>query len=97
MADYDVSRGGRLIGTLTRTGVDFPWHHGTFEPAAAFESVRPLFDRERALLEGDRMEEWTAAWDAIAKPGLWLADRRDGPGIAELLVHFEGSHARWRT
>lgn len=66
MADYRAYRGDQLLGTLTRTGLEMPWWEGIFDPTPSFEAVRPLFDRERELLNADRMDEWDAAWDELA-------------------------------
>jgi hypothetical protein len=95
--DYRVYRGDVLLGTLTRTGADWPWWEGTFDGAPGFEAVRPLFDRERELLEADRMDEWGAAWEELAE-GLRL-EPLDGRGpITEFLLHIErdGRCASWR-
>jgi hypothetical protein len=97
MPDYRVSRGEVFLGTLTRTGSDMPWWEGTFDPAPGFEAVRPLFDRERELLDADRVDEWGAAWDELAE-GLRL-EPLDGRGpITEFLLHIEGDgrKASWR-
>jgi hypothetical protein len=37
-----------------------------FDLAPAFEEIRPLFDREPALLNVDRMNEWEATWESVA-------------------------------
>ena len=96
MPDYRVYRGGRLIGTLTRTDGDMPWENGTFKPAAGFAAVRKLFDRERALLDADRMDEWEAAWEEIAAPGLRLVPVAGGEEITDFVLHIDGSTAWWR-
>lgn len=97
MADYRVIRGEEVLGTLTRTGGEMFWEEGLFEPTPAFEAVRPLFDRENALLEADRIDEWCVVWDELAE-GLRL-EPLDGRGpIVEFLLHIEddGRLARWR-
>jgi hypothetical protein len=97
MADYRVYRGDRLLGTLTRTGMDMPWWEGTFDPVPGFEAVRPLFDRERELLEADRIDEWGAAWDELAE-GLRLEPLDGRAPIIEFLLQSEadGRRASWR-
>ena len=67
MPDYRVYRGDQLLGTLSRTGADMPWWDGTFDPAPGFDVFRPLFDRERELLNADRIEEWCVTWDELAE------------------------------
>lgn len=95
MPDYRVTRDGLLLGTLTRTGGDMPWWEGVFEPAPGFEAVRPLFDRERALLDADRLEEWEAAWDELAA-GLALEPLDGREPLTEFLLHIAGRQASWR-
>jgi hypothetical protein len=95
--DYRVYRGDVLLGTLTRTGSDMPWWGGAIDAAPGFEAVRPLFDRERELLDADRMEEWGAAWDELAE-GLRLEPLDGRDPITEFLLHIEadGRRASWR-
>ncbi len=97
MPDYLLYRGDVLLGSLNRTGSDMPWEEGTFDPYPAFEAVRSLFDRERELLDADRIDEWRAAWDELAA-GLKL-EPLDGRGsITEFLLHIDcnGRRASWR-
>jgi len=96
MPDLRLCRGDVLLGTLTSTDDDFPWHHGTFDPAPAFEEVRPLFDRERELLDAERFDEWEAAWEAVVALGLRLELTATGATIDEFLLHIEGNRAWWR-
>ena len=96
MPHYYLYRGEWLLGALTHTDDDFPWHNGTFEPAPEFEEVRPLFERELALLNADRMDEWEAAWGAIASLGLRLVPASAGADIDEFLLHIDGAQAWWR-
>jgi hypothetical protein len=96
MPDFRLYRGSELIGTLTRTDDDMPWHNGTFKPAAGFRVVRPFFDRERELLDADRMDEWQTAWDEIEALGLRLEPVAGGADITEFVLHIDGSKAWWR-
>lgn len=86
-----------LLGTLTRTGSDMPWWEGTFDAAPGFAVVRPLFDRERELLDADRMDDWETVWDELAE-GLRLEPLDDREPITEFLLHIEsdGRQASWR-
>lgn len=73
------------------------WQEGTFDPGPGFEAVRPLFDRERELLEAERMEEWEETWDELAEGR--ILQPLDGRGtIGEFLLHIEsdGRTARRR-
>jgi hypothetical protein len=94
--DYRVYRGDEFLGTLTETGLDMPWWEGVFDAAPAFEVVRPLFDRERELLDADRMDEWDAAWDDLAE-GLRLEPLDGSEPITEFVLHIDGDgRASWR-
>lgn len=95
--DYRVIRQGVLLGTLTRTGGDFPWWLGVFTPTPAFSAVRALFDRERECLESDEMEGWDEAWEELAE-GMVLEPVAGGEPITEFLLHIDadGRGAWWR-
>lgn len=98
MPNYHVVRNGLLLGTLTRTGSDMPWWQGEFDPAPGFESVRPLFDRERELLDADDdMDAWGRAYDELAV-GLVLEPLDGREPITDFLLHIEadGWQASWR-
>lgn len=98
MPDYRVVRDGVLLGTLTRTDSDPPWWEGAFEPAPDFESIRPLFDCERELLDADDdMDAWSFAYDELAN-GLVLEPLDGRDPITEFLLHIEadGRRASWR-
>ena len=74
-----------------------PWYEGIFDPVPEFASVRPLFDRERELLEADDIDAWCRAWDELAdKMVLEPLDGREA--ITEFLLHIEavGRQASWR-
>src|SRR5688500_13083229 len=93
-----VVRNGVMLGTLTRTGSDMPWWQGEFDPAPGFESIRPMFDRERELLEADEdMDAWGLAWDELAV-GMVLEPLDGRATITEFLLHIEadGRQASWR-
>ena len=96
MPDLHLYWEDRLLGTLTLTATDMFWHDGTFDPTSAFEEVRPLFDRERELLEADRMEEWQVAWGKVAALGLRLVPTKGRSEITEFLLHVDGTRAWWR-
>jgi hypothetical protein len=93
--DYRVYRGKTFLGTVTQTGTDMPFFEGTFEPAPGFRSVRRMFDRERQLLDADRMDEWQEAYDKLAV-GLRMEPTNGREPITELLLHIDGRLAWWR-
>jgi hypothetical protein len=95
---YRLLRGDKLLGTVTHHPAhdDFPWRGGVFEPTPEFDSVRPLFDEELRLLNADRMDEWTVAWDDIERPGLALEPLDGGSPITEFLIHIDGTKTWWR-
>jgi hypothetical protein len=96
VADHRVVRNGVLLGTLTRTGSDMPWWEGEFGPAPGFESIRPLFDRERELLEADEdMDAWGRAYEELAV-GLFLEPLDGREPITEFLLHIDRRQASWR-
>jgi hypothetical protein len=95
-ADFKLYRGGELLATLTRSGGDFPWCQGTYEPTSAFLTVRPLFDREWAILSEDRIDEWGLVWEEIQPPGLLLRPLDGRQDITEFLIHFDEERAWWR-
>ncbi len=42
---FYLKRGDTLLGVLELCGGSFPWHEFKFEPTAAFDEVRPLFEQ----------------------------------------------------
>jgi hypothetical protein len=96
MGDYELRRGSQRLATLTSTGLDMPWHQGSYDLAPAFEEVRPLFEREVSLLEADKIEEWQATWEEIANLGLVLRPLDGREDMTEFLIHFYEDEARWR-
>jgi hypothetical protein len=94
--DYRLYRGDELLGTITHTDDDFPWHNGTFDPTPEFEELRPLFEQELALLNSGKMDEWEMAWGAITAHGLRLVSRSPGADIDDFLLHIDGEQAWWR-
>lgn len=96
MPDYRVVRNGVLLGTLTRTGSDFPWWEGVFDRAPGFESIRPLLEQEGQLLETDEdLDAWGRAWDELSA-GMVLEPLDGRPPITEFLLHIDGRQASWR-
>jgi hypothetical protein len=41
---FHLKKAETLLGVLEIYGGDFPWHDCNFEPTAAFDEFRPLFD-----------------------------------------------------
>ena len=94
--DYQVVRDGVLLGTLARTGSDQPWWLGDFDAAPGFESFRPVFERERELLEADDdLDAWGRAWDELSA-GMVLEPLDGREPITEFLLHIDGRQASWR-
>ena len=97
MRTFEIYADNVHLGTITEQGnFDMFWAEETFTPAPAFASFQPLFDRERRLLEADRMEEWQEAWDEIEQHGLRLVPADGSEPISEFLVHIDGRTAWWR-
>ncbi|MEV0494255.1 hypothetical protein [Streptomyces atratus] len=96
---WRLLRGPDPVGDIVIDDRDFPWLQGRFVPGLAYESVRPLFEREPALI--DHIEEgpaavaaWEAAYDEIERI-LTLVCPDNGP-VAEFLLHIDGERAWFR-
>jgi hypothetical protein len=73
--DFLVYVGEKLIGEAKGATDDMPNIIARFEPTAAFEDVRHLFEREYALIKG-APSEWTKIKNDIFSLGLRL-ERKD--------------------
>ena len=94
--DWALKRDDVVLGYLTDCRVSQPVFHCKFRPTAEFESVKHLFDRELALLNENRMDEYEAAYDEIDELGLHLSPPEGQPIISEFLLHIEGDAAWFR-
>jgi hypothetical protein len=96
---YYLYRGKKLLGTITHTSDDFPWHQGVFEPEPCFDEVKHLFNQELKLLENDELTDgkWDAVWTEITRPGLKLIPISGGKDIEKFLLHIDGEETWWRT
>ena len=95
---YKLYRGDILLGTLTHTKNDFPWHWGTFDATEQFALVKPLFEQEIKLIDDldSNMQKWEEIWEEITKPGLRLISNMDNKEINEFLIHIDGTEVWWR-
>lgn len=99
---YQLTRGGVVLTILRPDGharfADYPSIEGSYETTPAFEEVRPLFEREAALLDVDHEPgntEWLEIWEVLKAPGLFLEPAR-GKGRLDLLwIHFVEDRAWW--
>jgi hypothetical protein len=91
-----VARDGSVLGEIAIEEADFPWLRGRFTARPAYADVRPLFERESALLEriDEAEEEWEAAYAAIREAVSLHAP--PGRPVAEFLLHIEGDEAWFR-
>ena len=90
-------RGDVVLGEITLTHDDFPWHYGKFEAGTEFRSVSHLFETElRVLKETQGTGEWDKAYDLISSAGLRLEPVGPGKVINDPLVHIQGDVAWWR-
>ena len=48
--DFVLIEGQTLLARISNITSDQPWFEADFDPTPAFEKVRPLFERARALL-----------------------------------------------
>lgn len=87
-----LKRAKTLLGVLKLSGADFPWHYFKFEPTAAFDEVRPLFDRKET--DWDNHERASQQIEAL---GLRLVDATDGEEVKNSsLLYIQGHEARLR-
>jgi hypothetical protein len=87
-------RGQTLLGSIEVdwAKADFPWHGGAFTPTEHFDSVRPLFDAERALR--GQPPEWDEAYARIVRLGLRLVSE-SGKVHDQVLVHIIQGQEAW--
>lgn len=94
---YAFFRGDVLLGDISPTHSDFPWHYGDFEPTDDFQAVAELFETELAALESSKGPgDWDAVYDIISNPGLRLEPYGPGKSINNPLIHIQGDKAWWR-
>lgn len=84
-----------VLGSIEITGGDFPWLSGTWSPTAAFAEVKPLFERQLALLEQEHDDNWDDAYRDTWRAGVRLFVP-DGRQVPEFLLHIDGSDAWFR-
>ena len=98
---WKLMRGDLELGELDLPAMDMPFWDGTFEPAPAFDAVRPLFEAELAaggdLRTAEEVEAWERAWAAIDALGLSLDPGDGGEPVTEFVLHvFDNGTARMR-
>ena len=90
-------RGDKMLGTVTHTTDDFPWHWGTFGPSQNFLEVKHLFDKELSLVEsGELDDKWEEIWSEINTPELHLVSVSGEKEITNFLIHINGNETWWR-
>ena len=92
---YLLTRGAELLGTLRPDGADFPWVYCTFEPTAAFEEVRELFD-EFAAADAEDFGAQDECFARIEALGLRLESEEDSRGPGEFFIVIRGDKASIR-
>ncbi|MER7312071.1 MULTISPECIES: hypothetical protein [Streptomyces] len=93
---WQLRQDDRLVGTLTLEEIDMFWSDCHFEPAPAWDDLRPLFDASRdAWVRGDE-EAALAADEAIHAEGLILVPDEGGDPITDFLIRINGETARFR-
>ena len=91
--EFHLKQKGKLLGTLRSYDLDFPWLLCKFEPAEAFQQIKPLFDEESKLLENDDMEKWEVAYSKIDNLNLELISIEDEKSISDFLLHIQDAEA----
>lgn len=92
---WQLRRRDQLIGTLVFEGIDMFWTDCRFEPAPAWDGLRPLFAASRDAWRRGDQEAGLAADEAIHVEGLILVPT-DGAPITDFLIRIEGNEARFR-
>ncbi|WP_017627030.1 hypothetical protein [Nocardiopsis chromatogenes] len=93
---WQLRKEDRIVGTLTLKEVDMFWSDCHFEPASAWDGLRPLFVVSRdAWVRGDQ-EAARAADEAIHAEGLILVPDGGGDPITDFLIRIDGETARFR-
>ena len=95
----ELYRGDILLAVLSNIQLyDYPWYSCDFQPTAAFEQYRPLFDHELELLEGDgATEEWDIAYEKIEVLHLTLWYPNQTKMTQAFLLHIDGETARFKA
>jgi hypothetical protein len=89
---FHLKKAEALLGVLEVYGGDFPWHYCKFEPTAAFDEFRPLFD-------WTTWEECDELYQQIEALDLRLVGIINGEEInySEFGLHIHGHEARVRV
>ncbi|MEW1722238.1 hypothetical protein [Streptomyces sp. NPDC093109] len=87
--------GAVRVGEILIDDADFPWLRGLFTPGPGFAPLKPLFNREVALLGriNEEPDAWAAACEEIERSVVLAAPA--GP-VAEFLLHISGDRAWFR-
>jgi hypothetical protein len=94
--EYHLVRDKETLGTLRAYGGDFPWVYCKFEPTAAFEELRPLFDEYSRLLDGEDFSARDACFARIESLGLRLESAGGVRGPGEFSIVIRGDEASLR-
>lgn len=102
---WHLTRGGETLVVLRPDGrslvPELDGHftvEAAYEPTSTFEAVRHLFEREIAIIDSEgeaEQAEWSAIWEELAAPGLFV-ESPDGQDRWDILwIHFQGGRAWW--
>ena len=99
---YRLTRGGVVLAILRPGGhprfSEYPCIEGDYETTPAFEEVRPLFEREAALLDVDQEPEnteWLEIWEELKAPGLFIQPMRGEARLDILWIHIVEDRCWW--
>lgn len=100
--EWHLVCGETVLAVLRHRGInkfaEYPCLEAEAEITEAFEPLRPLFEREAALLEIDGKEEnaeWLNIWEELKALGLWV-QTPDGRSCLDILwIHFREGRAWW--
>jgi hypothetical protein len=94
---YELYRGETLLGIVTPTEADFPWHYGRFESSDGFNAVADLFSQELQLLKvSGETKEWDLFYDKVTTGGLRLEPIGGGKSLLHPLIHIDDQKVWWR-
>ena len=70
--DWLLVMGDLRLGKLWLSDVDQPWYFCEFEPAPAFETIRPLFDAANEALRAREFDKAAELLEKVASSGVCL-------------------------
>ncbi|WP_158827832.1 hypothetical protein [Streptomyces sp. NRRL S-118] len=92
-----VRCGDDLVGSLSSPTADQPWTIAHFQPAAAWERVRALFEAQTEARRQGFPREQVGALKAVKELHVELQPVGEGETIKPVLIYIEAHEARFRS